>query len=71
MRPFARESRTARSNQIYRKYGVWNADQERLRYWTEQPVAAAVRGMERESVEENGKDELGPNARRTALAPPA
>jgi polar amino acid transport system substrate-binding protein len=22
---------------IYRKYGVWNADQERLPYWTEQP----------------------------------
>jgi polar amino acid transport system substrate-binding protein len=22
---------------IYRKYGVWNADQERLRYWTEKP----------------------------------
>lgn len=22
---------------IYRKYGVWNVDQERLRYWTEKP----------------------------------
>jgi polar amino acid transport system substrate-binding protein len=43
---------------IYQKYGLWNVDQERLRYWTEQPWPPPFEEV-KEGKEESPKADWG------------